>query len=140
VNNAILLANGLSNPWIEAFEGSLGLRWKYDRARGGYYPIDTWAPAADQDRFRSGDGYAMIAMLPNLGGPGGVLILSSSGGSAMNAAGDFLADNESVAHLKTLLPHTQGGRFSYFETLLKVKSRSRLPRDTSAVICRTPGT
>ncbi len=138
-DNAILLGNRFSNPWIEAFQDDLGVRWKYDNTRGGYYPVDTWAPAVDESRFRtSGDGYAMIAMLPNLGGTGRVLILSSSGGSAMGGAGDFLTDNESLARLKTLLPHQQGDRFPYFEVLLKVKSRSRLPRDTSIVICRRP--
>lgn len=139
VNNAILLGNSLSNPWIEPFESRLGLRWKYDGAHGGYYPVDTWAPLATRNRFRAtGDGYAMIAMLPNLGGVGKILIVSSSGGSAMNGAGNFLADNESVARMKTLLPHTQRDKFPYFEVLLRVKSQSRLPRDTSVVICRLP--
>ncbi len=137
-DNAVLLGNRFSNPWIEAFEDRLGLRWKYDGERGGYYPVDTWAAAADQGRFRTGDGYAMIALLPNLGGTGKVLILSSSGGSAMNAAGEFLADDESLLRLTALLPHSPRNKFSYFETLLRVKSRSRLPRDTSIVICRLP--
>ncbi len=140
-DNAVLLGNRLSNPWIEAFQDRVGLRWKYDGDRGGYYPIDTWATTESEDRFRSsGDGYAMIAMLPNLGGTGTVLILSSSGGSAMNAAGDFLADNGAMAHLKKLLPHAQRDKFPYFEALLRVKSRSRLSRDTSIVICRAPRT
>ncbi len=140
-DNAVLLGNRLSNPWIEVFQERLGLRWEYDNRRGGYYPIDTWAPGAQRDRFRSGnDGYAMIAMLPNLSGTGKVLILSSSGGSAMNAIGEFLTDNESVARLKAFLPVTQRDKFPYFEALLRVKSRSRLPRDTSVVICRAPRT
>jgi hypothetical protein len=139
VNNAVLLGNSLSDPWIEPFEGRLGLRWKYDGAHGGYYPVDTWAPPGTGDRFRAtGDGYAMVAVVPNLGGVGRVLIVSSSGGSAMNGAGNFLTDNDSLAHLKALLPHTRRDKFSYIEVLLRVKSQSRLPRDTSVVICRLP--
>ncbi len=140
INNAVLLGNRVSNPWIEAFQDRLGLRWKYDADRGAYYPIDTWsAGGGSEDRFRTaGDGYAAIAMLPNLSGKGAVLILSTSGGSALNAAGDFLADNESVTHLKNLLPRTQGDKLSYFEALLRIKSRSRISRDTSIVICRPP--
>lgn len=138
-DNAILLGNHLSNPWIEAFQDHLGLRWQYDGERGGYYPVDTWAPVAERDRFRAGsDGYAMLAMLPNLGGTGSILILSSSGGSALSAAGDFLTRGDSVAGIKALLPRAPRGRFPYFEALLRVKSHSRIPRGTSIVICRSP--
>jgi hypothetical protein len=58
----------------------------------------------------------------------------------MNAAGDFLADNDAVARLKNQLPKLQGNKLPNFEALLRVKSRSRLPRDTSIVICRAPRT
>jgi hypothetical protein len=142
VNNAVLLGNTVSNPWIEAFQDHLGLRWKLDPGRGSYYPVDTWAHGADSaDRFQNdGDGYAMVALVPNLSRSGTVLILSASGGSAMNAAGDFLADNDAVARLKNQLPKLQGNKLPNFEALLRVKSRSRLPRDTSIVICRAPRT
>jgi hypothetical protein len=139
-NNAVLIGNAISNPWIEAFQDHIGLRWKYDASRGSYYPVDLWAQSgASADRFQStGDGYAMVALLPNLSRTGTVLILSSTGGSAMNAADDFLADNESVHRLYSLLPHAPATKLPYFEALLRVKSRSRLTRDTSIVICRKP--
>ncbi len=138
-NNAILLGSAVSNPWIEAFQEHLGLRWKYEPSRGAYYPVDKPAAGSLEDRFRTtGDGYAMIALVPNLSGTGTVLILTSSGGSALNAAGDFLADNECVTRLESMLPAPQRGKLRYLEALLRVKSRSRLPRDISIVICREP--
>src|ERR1700730_7049187 len=81
-NSAILLGNSHSNPWIQPFENRIGLRWKYDNASGIYYPVDTWAPGHDENLFRATgehageppDGYAMIALLPNLAGTGNVLV------------------------------------------------------------------
>jgi hypothetical protein len=136
-NSAVLIGNSVSNPWIEAFHDRTGLSWKYDASRGAYYPVDSWAKSSDsRDQFRvSGDGYASVALLPNLSGTGTVLILSTSGGSAMNAASEFLADNECVRRLTSLLPHDQLTPI-YYEALLRVKSRSRLTRDTAIVICR----
>ena len=39
----------------------------------------------------------MIALLSNLSGAGTVLIISGTGGSAVNVTGDFLSDQKSVA-------------------------------------------
>ena len=137
-NNAILIGNAVSNPWIDAFKDRIGFVWKYDPIRGAYYPVDTQDGTGNSgDRFRaSGDQYASVALLPNLSGTGRVLILSSSGGSAMNAAGEFLAENECVRRLTSLLPRDRSGTAPYYEALLRIKSRSRLTRDIAIVACR----
>jgi len=141
--NAILLGNSRSNPWIEPFESHLAVRWKFDDARGGYYPMDTSLGSADQEKFRiaaQGDepreGFAAISLLPNLSGSGHVLIISGTGGAAIGTVIDFLTDDHSVSRLRSLIPQTKTGEFPYFEALLRVKIRSSLPRDTSVVICR----
>jgi hypothetical protein len=136
---SILLGNSSSNPWMEPFESRLGLRWEYDTARGTYYPVDTWSKPPDRDRFRTaGEGYASIALVPNLSGRGNVLILSSSGGAALAGAADFLGDEQSVKNLRRLLPQPRPGKFPYFEALLHLKSRSKPLRDASIVVCRAP--
>jgi hypothetical protein len=137
VNNAVLLGTSVSNPWVETFEPRLGLRWKYDPLKGTYYPVDTWAHGNGDIFQASGDGYASIALLPNLNGSGKVLIISSSGGSSMASAGEFLSDEHSLGTLESLVPHRSKG-FSYFESLLRVKSRSRLAKDVTVVFCRAP--
>jgi hypothetical protein len=128
-NNSVLLGNGRTNPWVQPFEGRLGLRWHYDKDKSTYYPVDTW----DQMRsYGSGEGYGSIARLPNLGGTGNVLIVSATGGSAMNAAADFLADNTSMSSLEAEL----GSGRPYFEALIRMTGRSALPRDAAIVFCR----
>lgn len=142
-DNVILLGNSRSNPWIESFEGRLGIRWKYNDSAGAYYPLDTSAGAAAQDKFLTvspgvepREGYAMISLLPNLSDTGHVLIVSSSGGAAMGAAADFLSEEHSVVRLRSLLPATTKGNFPYFEALLRVNTRSSLPKDSSILVCR----
>jgi hypothetical protein len=143
-NNAILLGNSSSNPWMEPFESHLGLRWAFQQDLGIYYPVDRLANASEQNRFRvpadpneTREGYAMFALLPNLTGTGKVLIIAGTGGSTVSAAGDFLWDEPSMAHLRTLLPAGKAGEFPYFEALIRMKSRSSLPKDVTVVLCRT---
>ncbi|HXN24422.1 MAG TPA: hypothetical protein VOA41_16915 [Candidatus Dormibacteraeota bacterium] len=142
-DNVILLGNNRSNPWIESFESKLGIRWKYNESTGAYYPWDVSAGPSAQEKFLTvgpgvepREGYTMIALLPNLSGTGNVLIVSGSGGAAMGAAADFLSEESSLVQLRSLLPSTASGDFPYFEALLRVNTRSSLPKDTSILVCR----
>lgn len=138
--NIVLLGNSRSNPWVEAFEPKLGIRWKYDGAAGGsYYPVDTLARTPGDHHSDTQEMYATVALVSNTGGTGSVLILSATGGSALNAAGDFLTDEAGVAQLRSKLPGRRDATFPYFETLLRIKPRSRQPKDTSIVIARGVG-
>ena len=143
-NNAVLLGNSRSNPWIEPLESHLGLRWVYDNALGVQYPVDTWTSSAAKSLYRPAEtgeareGYCVIALLPNLGGNGNVLIISGTGGSTTNAAADLLADEQFVSKLRQRLPAAKDGGFPHFEILLRVKGRSPQPHDTAVVVCRSP--
>ncbi|HEV2688695.1 MAG TPA: hypothetical protein VGV35_09080, partial [Bryobacteraceae bacterium] len=139
--NAILLGNPRSNPWMEPFLPRLGLRWMFDKVSGTYYPVDTWT-AGEPRAFRNADaaenreGYCSISLVPNLGGNGNVLLLSATGGRAFNAAAAFLGDEPAMQQLRQKLPAKKDNAFPYFESLIRVKGRSSLPRDASVVICR----
>ncbi len=139
-NSAVLLGNTRSNPWIEPFENRLGIRWKFDSEHSVYYPVDSLGAPADAERYRSmaDGGYASIGLVPNLSGTGSVLILSGSGGSAIITAADFLVDAASLNRLQSRLPTRAAGKFPYFEALLHLKARSRLPGDAAIVISRAP--
>jgi len=139
-NNAILLGNSRTNPWVQPFESRLGIRWQYDQAGNIYYPVDTWdrlksyrPGEAAHTREDSHEGYCSIALLPNLGGAGNVLIVSGTGGSAMNAAADYLADDRAISGLRARV----GSEGPYFEALIRLTGRSTLPRDASMIVCRT---
>jgi hypothetical protein len=144
-DSAILLGNTRCNPWIEPFETHMSLQWRFDSAQGTYYPVDTHVSAPDENKFhvipQAGEpreGYATISLLPNLSGTGRVLIISGTGGAAVGSALEFLSDAGSLAQLRSQLPQRKSPEFPYFEALLRVKSRSTLPRDTTIVIARAP--
>ncbi len=142
--NIVLLGTRQSNPWIQPFDSSLALRWKFDPALGINYPIDRTAGSAELNKFQpdeegtSHDGYAGIAFLPNLGGTGSVLIVSGSGGAALGAALDFLNDEASMSQLRARLNPKAKDVFPYFEVLLKVAKGGSLPKFTTIVLCRSP--
>jgi hypothetical protein len=140
-DNAILLGNLHSNPWMEPFLAHTGLRWQYDKSTGTYFPVDTW-PGPEPGIFRDSgaqqghEGYCAITLLPNLGGSGNVLIVTATGGSAFNAAADFLGDEPAMARLRHSLPAGKDASFPYFEALVRVKGRSSLPKDAVVVVSR----
>jgi hypothetical protein len=131
-NNSILIGNSRTNPWVQPFETRMGIRWQYDKAGGTYYPVDS---RSNMKSYRTGgdthEGFCSIALLPNLGGTGNVLIVSGTGGSALNAAADFLADESAIQALEA-----KAGAGPYFEALIRLTGRSTLPRDASLVIVR----
>jgi hypothetical protein len=51
-DDAVLLGNIASNPWIEPFQDHQTLRWKFDVGQANYYPVDTTAPTADQEKYQ----------------------------------------------------------------------------------------
>jgi hypothetical protein len=140
-HNAVLLGNQRSNPWIEPFLAHTGLRWFWDKNSGVYYPVDTWAGTEPKvyrnvDAAETHEGYSAISLLPNLGGNGNVLIVSATGGSALNAATAFLTDEASMSKLRKSLPASKDNRFPYFESLVRLKGRSSLPQDATVVVSR----
>jgi hypothetical protein len=141
-DNAILLGSIRSDPWMEPFQEHQTLHWSHN-STGGYYPLDSTAPASDQERYhpvaQPGEppvGYAIVSLFPNMGGTGSVLTISGTGGTAMNGALAFLSDEHMMAQLHAQLNLNANAPFPWFEALLKIGSRNTLPRDTSILIVR----
>jgi hypothetical protein len=137
-DNAVLIGNARFNPWIEPFLPRLGIRWVFDSARGSYDPTDSWGTFKSEPVADSHEGYFSVALLPNLGGVGSVLIVSGTGGSALSAAGDFLADDHKLGELRRCLPGTTSQAFPNFEALIKVHGRSNQLGEASIALCRAP--
>ena len=144
-NNALLLGSGASDPWIEPLQNRLTIRWKFDAASGTTYPVDLKAPVADQGKYHeltlpdgSHEGYATISLLPNLNSTGNVLVVSATGGTAMNAALDFLCDEHSLTELRSQLAPKSAvtSQLPYFELLLRVSGRNTLPRNSGIILLR----
>jgi hypothetical protein len=139
-DNAILVGNSHTNPWIESFEPKVGLRWNFDAATGVYFPVDSWSGAQAYRADPSGEaheGFCAIALLPNLGGAN-VLTVAGTGGSAINSGIAFLSDERSLSDLRKKFGAAANRPFPYFELLLRVKGRTASVSDTRIEIVRTP--
>jgi len=144
-DNSVFFGLVNSNPWIEPFLGRQTLQWKFDALAGTYYPVDALAKPADPQKFHTSarpdgthEGFATLSMFPNLSSTGKVLIVSATGGSAMNAAIDFLSDEHSMEQLRSqLAPNTaKTNALPNFELLIRTIGRNSVPRDASIVIAR----
>jgi hypothetical protein len=121
------------------------MRWKFDATSGTTYPVDLKAPPTDQGKYHeltlpdgSHEGYATISLLPNLNNTGNVLVVSGTGGTAMNAALDFLCDEHSLSELRAqLAPKTPvTAQLPYFELLIRAGGRNTLPHNSGIVVLR----
>jgi len=137
-DDAVLIGNSHSNPWMEPFDPKLGIRWQFDKATGVYYPEDIRPSGKNYSALNDAaghEGYFSIALLPNLGGTGNVLLVSGTGGSALAAAADFLADEHAVSGLHSRLS-AGSDRFPPFEALVKIKGRRALPGEAEIAVLR----
>ena len=139
-DNAVLLGNTRSNPWIQAFENRMAVRWQFDSTAGVYYPVDgsTGKSYQTASAGEAHEGYFSAALLPNLGGTGSVLIVGGTGGSAIGAGADFLADEAAMSGLRRKLPQGKDKIFPFFEALVRVKARGAAPKEDVVVIARLP--
>lgn len=114
-DNFILLGSRLSVPWVELFEPSLNYPLKIDAETGRYYLENRSPRPGEPSRYwrsaRNEETYADIAVLPNIGGSGVVLIFNAIDMMGVEAAGELA--------MATPLA-LEAGRFT--EILLRVRS------------------
>ncbi len=140
----ILLGSRRGIPWIRLFEPQLNFSLVEDRGNRTYYfsnrrrvagEPEAWRPAANQDNTI--DTYSNIALLPNLGNNGQVLILAGIDMAASEAAAEFVAGPELQKALVAILPRTAGKpQLRYFELLLRTRVVAGAARSSQVVASR----
>jgi hypothetical protein len=83
-----------------------------------------------------GVGYARIAYVPNTADAESVLIIGGVNMVTMEAAGDFIADPNSVSELLRALAVPSTSRLPYFEVLLETNSIDNVPQKSRIVAAR----
>ena len=139
-NNAVLVGNSRSNPWVEPFEPKLGIRWTFDKAAAVYDPVDTWTGKSYQAR-NPGDpreSFFSVALLPNLGGTGNVLIISGTGGSAINAGADSPTKAYSTFHPLEVMTFNWSPVSTAASYVLQVSKDPSFPTTTTASFNNIP--
>jgi len=124
-SNAIIIGSKRSNPWVEPFERLMNFRFEF-LEDANITSIHNQQPEAgerrtyDQPRSKPDvtESYAVVALLPNLGGTGNALLLAGANMDGTQAAGEFVTSERLLLQLRERLGARSGGGFPYFEALL----------------------
>ncbi len=142
--NFILLGSRRGIPWVRLFESQLNFSLEEDPANRTFYfsnkrrlagEPEAWRPTAN--RVSATDTYADIALLPNLGNNGQVLILAGIDMAASEAAAEFVAGPGLSEALAAILPKTAGHpQLRYFELVLRTHVVAGAARSSQVVSSR----
>jgi hypothetical protein len=139
--NFILIGSRRGIPWVELFEPQLNFALQEDHATHRFYfhnrnpksgEAAAYIPTEEAGAIET---YADIALLPNLGNSGSVLILSGITMEGSEAAGDLVTSSAFAKELERLLG-PQGVKDRYFEILLKTRAIAGATRNSQIVTYR----
>ena len=136
-HNVILVGNERSNPWIQLFHNRLLAKWSaqaFNSTASADGAIERM-PAASARQTHAAS--FAVSLLSNLAGNGKVLVITSSGGSAANAAISFLTNSAQLIRLGQCLqvpPHTS--IFPDFEARFLIQTHAAMPRKIQIANCR----
>ena len=128
--NFILAGSRRGIPWVRLFESQLNFKLEEDPGTHTYYfrnrsprPGEPAGWHRETSSDTTVETYADVALTPNLGNNGYVLILSGIDMEASEAAGEFVGRTEFQKALSSVLPKIAGRpQLRYFELLLRTRA------------------
>jgi hypothetical protein len=142
-DNSILLGGPWIDPWAQLFEDRLNFRIVPPPDRPSASEIVNELPVGREPKIfvvQRDDAFsithARIAVLPNLGDNGKVILVGANSDEAQEAGGDFLVKPESLAQLLRVFAVPSAANLPSFELVLEVKSIQRMPRSVEIVAHR----
>ena len=139
--NLILIGSRRGVPWVQLFEPQLNFYFEEDRSTHQFHlrnrkPQPGEAPFyVPTEQGGVAETYAVIALLPNLGNAGSVLVLSGISMAGSEAAGEWVARKEFPQELQRLLG-AQAAQEQYFELLLKTRVVAGASRNSQILAYR----
>lgn len=132
-DNVILLGNGLSNPWEQAFRDRMNFVVNVDV----FNSATNRAPAPGEQKFYASTldtKYGVLAYLPLPDHQGKVLFLDGTGAESVEAEGDFVLSERQLSNFQKKL-HVE--KLPYFEVLLRITVVRGTPLESTIVAYRT---
>lgn len=125
-NNVILVGSPRASPWLGLFEGALNFRFEHDPARRvsvfrnrSPLPGEHAEYAATSSEAFGGKVYSLVALAPNLGRTGSVLILMGTRSEGTRAAAEAVTSSPVLDRILDAVGYSGAGRAPYFEALLE---------------------
>lgn len=121
----MLVGSETSNPWVQLFDDRLNFQIVHNFDNGMDICMNRRPQAGEAAIYTPrrnpagvSEGYALIALIPNLTGKAKVLIVAGTSTEATEAAGDFVVNSSELsAALKTPLKHISSPK--HLELLIK---------------------
>ena len=139
--NFVIIGSRRGIPWVQLFEPQLNFSIEEDKATHRFYFRNKRPKPGEQSTYvptengGTEETYADIALLPNLGKTGSVLILSGITMEASEAAGELVAGKDFSKELTRMLG-PQAVHEHYFEILLKTRVVAGTTRNSQIVTYR----
>lgn len=137
--NAILLGSRRSNLWNMLFEPMMNFRFDFDEQNRNALVHNLKPRANEQPLYssarpgESGEGYSIVALVPNLRHSGSVLIIAGSTAESTEAAGEFIMNSDSSSALLNDLMKHNGNHLPYFEVLLRSSTLSGIAKNAEII-------
>ena len=139
--NFVLIGSRRSIPWVQLFEQQLNFSFEEDKATHRFRIRNKRPKPGEPETFASmesgttAETYSVVAMLPNLGNSGSVLILSGITMAASEAAGELVVRKDFAQELTRLLG-SRAAHEQYFELLVKTRVVGGTSRSSQIVASR----
>jgi hypothetical protein len=140
--SVILLGSQEGTPWVELFEDRMNFSLVHDRQKHSFVVLNRSPRAGEQARYEAGHLdpqhkiYGLIALQPNLGGFGQILLLEGTSMAGTESAADFVFDDARLLPFLEKIK-TRGGNVPYFELLLQSNSMNGSASQSEIVAYRT---
>lgn len=142
--NFVFIGSPGSNPWTALFQDRTNFREaEGEVGKSEKTFVNTKPMPGEQAVYQGlqstgtmGEDYATITLLPNASHDGNVLILQGLQQEGTEAAGSFLANEHNRAQLMKALGVTAANQKVWFEALIRSRTVSGAPSETSLVALR----
>jgi len=138
--NAILLGAVHTNPWVSLLQEGLNFQFSCGRRVDDCFILNTHPAAGEQSAYRTSpndpthETYAIVALLPNLGQSGSILLIEGLNMAGTEAAANLVLDDATMRPVLERAKSRQGVPRP-FELLIETRSlqAQALP---AQIVCR----
>lgn len=138
----ILLGAQEGTPWVELFEERMNFVFLHDHQKRSFFVLNRSPRGEELSRYDSDKAdplhkvYGMIALRPNLGGSGQVLILEGTSMAGTESAADFVFDDARLLPFLDKIRNPNGS-LPYFELLLQSSNMNGNASQSEVLAYRT---
>jgi hypothetical protein len=127
-SNHILIGSQRAVPWVNLFADNMDFHLVFEGLENTAIVINRHPKGNEQARYLApppgpdgAEGYSLVAVVPNLGHTGKVLILAGSEMSGTEMAGSIVTTEALIAEMLGRFATQRDGSIPFFEALLKIR-------------------